>query len=120
MSIFRRIYRVAKSQLDLSKLSAEGQPAEPETDDLPVDEPSNFRTEESAAPVSPANRYYANLELEPGAEFSDIKAAYRRLLRLYHPDRHAHDPEQARTAEEISKRLNEAMNYFEKEREEGR
>jgi DnaJ-domain-containing protein 1 len=53
---------------------------------------------------------YRNLELEPGADFATVKQAYRRLMRTYHPDRYAHDPERQRIATEISAKLNASFN----------
>jgi DnaJ-domain-containing protein 1 len=58
--------------------------------------------------------YYAALELKPGTGFPEIKAAYKRLIKQYHPDRFHNDPARHQTALELSKRLNEAYNYFEK------
>lgn len=46
-------------------------------------------------------RYYANLELREGASLAEVKAAYRRLVRTYHPDRHAGDPAAARITMEL-------------------
>ncbi len=53
---------------------------------------------------------YRNLELPPGTDFATVKQAYRRLMRTYHPDRYAHDPERQRVATEISARLNASFN----------
>ena len=53
---------------------------------------------------------YRNLELEPGTDFATVKQAYRRLMRTYHPDRYAHDPERQRVATEISAKLNASFN----------
>lgn len=53
---------------------------------------------------------YRNLELEPGTDFATVKLAYRRLMRTYHPDRYANDPERQRVATEISARLNASFN----------
>ncbi len=53
---------------------------------------------------------YRNLELEPGADFETVKRAYRRLMRTYHPDRYADDPERQRVATEISAKLNASFN----------
>lgn len=33
------------------------------------------------------DKYYAKLGLAPGSDDSDIKSAYRRLAKIYHPDR---------------------------------
>lgn len=55
-------------------------------------------------------RYYLALGLEEGASFEDIKAAYRRLARQYHPDVNLGSKE----AEQIMKELNEAYDTLEK------
>jgi len=38
-----------------------------------------------------------------------VKKSYKRLLRQYHPDKHAHDPEKLKTATEITQRINVAF-----------
>ena len=53
-------------------------------------------------------RYYANLELSPGASVDEIRAAYRRMMRRYHPDKHHQDPERARAAHQLAHQLREA------------
>ena len=52
--------------------------------------------------------YYKELELEKGASESDIKKAFRRLARKYHPDANPDDP----TAEERFKRISEAYDVL--------
>jgi len=62
-----------------------------------------------ARSVSPeVQTWYANLELPLGASAAEVKAAYRRLMRRYHPDKHALDPDQAKVATEISQKLRTA------------
>jgi DnaJ-domain-containing protein 1 len=58
--------------------------------------------------------YYANLELEYGVGFDEIKKAYRRLLKKYHPDLFQNNPEKLEAARQVTKRINEAYNYFER------
>ena len=53
-------------------------------------------------------RFYANLELPLGASASEVKAAYRRLMRRYHPDKHHRDPERAEAANQLAQQLREA------------
>ena len=53
-------------------------------------------------------QYYANLELEPRASADDVRKAYRRLMRKYHPDRHQGDPERHRAATELTSELSRA------------
>lgn len=50
-------------------------------------------------------QYYANLELPPGADWPEVKSAYRRLMRKYHPDRHRDNPEEQRISTELSQKL---------------
>ena len=59
-------------------------------------------------------QYYAALELPYGASFEEIKAAYKRLIKQYHPDRFPNDPDKHKAAVELSQKLNLAYNYFEK------
>ena len=53
-------------------------------------------------------QYYANLELDPGASLADIKAAYRELMKRYHPDKHARDDAKHRAATELAQQLTTA------------
>jgi len=64
------------------------------------------RTPGPQSPSSTLIKDYRNLELEAGASLTEVKKAYKRLLSLYHPDRHADDPEKQRLATEITSRLN--------------
>ena len=62
--------------------------------------------------------YFANLELKPGATFNQIKDAYRRMQKDYHPDRHQLDPQKKEIANQIIKKINEAYKYFENKHKE--
>lgn len=119
MSIWSRLYRIARSQLrgaDENPRPERG--AKPENGVPPYSDTDAPRVDDDVN--SPAGMYYANLELEPGASFEEIRSAYRRLLRRYHPDKHQDDVDKARSAEAIAKQLNEAMAYFEHQHRGGR
>ena len=58
-------------------------------------------------------QYYANLELAQGSNFEQIKQQYRKLMKSYHPDRFADDPQKQQVAKTIAQQMNEAYNYFE-------
>ena len=49
---------------------------------------------------------YRLLELKPGASLREARAAYYKLLKFFHPDRHQHSPGLLRKATEETKKLN--------------
>ena len=53
---------------------------------------------------------FAELGLSPDASAAECKAAYKKLLKLHHPDRHAADSEATRKATEKPARINAAYN----------
>ncbi len=55
-------------------------------------------------------QYYANLELPFGADLDEVKHAYRRLMRQYHPDKHQSDPARRQLATQLSQKLTVAYN----------
>lgn len=59
-------------------------------------------------------RYYEILGLQPGVSETEVKQAYRKLAKQWHPDRFADDPQLKKKAEEKFKLINEA---YEKLRE---
>jgi len=54
--------------------------------------------------------WYKVLDLEVGAEMSAIKSSYRKLMRKYHPDMHAGNPQKQKAANELSMRVTAAYN----------
>ncbi len=55
-------------------------------------------------------RWYRTLEVSPEASMDETRSSYRRLLRKYHPDRYANDPEKLRAATEVARKITEAYN----------
>ena len=59
--------------------------------------------------MSELQRHLQTLELTPGAAWDDVTRAYRDLIKIWHPDRFAHDEQLRERAEAKSKQLNEAI-----------
>lgn len=57
---------------------------------------------------------YRVLGLQPGASRREVKQAYRRLAREHHPDFVQLDPDAARSAEAMMKRINTAYSVIER------
>ena len=56
---------------------------------------------------------YAQLEVPYGAPFDDVKKSFRRLMRKYHPDLHAGNPQKQKTATQLTMSLTQAYNELE-------
>ncbi len=73
-------------------------------------------TSSHARPPAPADKVakaYAALELKPGVDFAEVKAQYRKLMRKYHPDKHAGSPDKEKAAHELTQKLTEAYKTLE-------
>jgi len=62
--------------------------------------------------------WYKVLDLQVGADMVQIKSSYRQMMRKYHPDMHAGNPQKQKAATELSMRVTTAYNglvtHFEK------
>ena len=63
---------------------------------------------------------YANLELPLGASAAEVRAAYRRLMRRYHPDHHHGDDDREAAATELAQQLRGAHDRLIEHLEPGR
>ena len=78
----------------------------------------------SARPPRPGSteaqlvEWYRVLDLQVGADMAQIKTSYRQMMRKYHPDMHAGNPQKQKAATELSMRVTTAYNglvsHFEK------
>lgn len=77
---------------------------------------SSSSSSQSKPPPRPGSQaaqvaeWYRVLDLNEGAELSQIKTAYRQLMRKYHPDMHAGNPQRQKAATELSMRVTAAYN----------
>ncbi len=68
----------------------------------------------TSKPLSEEEKHYKTLELAYGADFEQIKSAYRTLVKLYHPDKFENDPEKKTYAQEVTRQINDSYFYFKK------
>ena len=54
--------------------------------------------------------WYRVLDLSVGADLGQIKTSYRQMMRKYHPDMHAGNPQKQKAATELSMRVTAAYN----------
>jgi DnaJ-domain-containing protein 1 len=55
---------------------------------------------------------YARLEVPFGSDLDTVRRSYRALMRRYHPDRHASDPEREKVATEIAQKLTDSYDLL--------
>jgi len=65
-------------------------------------------------------RDYANLEVPVNSDMAAIRKSYHRLIRQYHPDRFAANPEKFKDATEITQKINQSYQRLKRYRETGR
>ena len=109
--MIKRLYNVARASL-YSFILREKEGSAYDTEDR---EFVQNRSDTYDNNLDPLTSYYANLELQPGASRVQVKQAWRRLLKRYHPDLHSVDPEKRKIATELTGHLNEAYHIWDKE-----
>ncbi|HEV2863516.1 MAG TPA: DnaJ domain-containing protein [Pyrinomonadaceae bacterium] len=58
--------------------------------------------------IKESDRYYELLGVAPGTDGDELKAAYRDMAKVWHPDRFSHDARLQQKAQEKLKEINEA------------
>ncbi len=80
--------------------------------------PGSARPPRAGSTEAKAAEWFRVLDLQPGADAAQIKSSYRQLMRKYHPDMHAGNPQKQKAATELSMRVTTAYNslvdYLEK------
>jgi DnaJ-domain-containing protein 1 len=82
----------------------------------PYTSTSSTSSSSSARPPRPGTadaqlaEWYRILDLSAGADLAQVKSSYRQLMRKYHPDMHAGNPQKQKAATELSMRVTAAYN----------
>jgi DnaJ-domain-containing protein 1 len=71
---------------------------------------SGSRSSRSGSQEAQLAEWYRVLDVTPGVDLAQIKTAYRQLMRKYHPDMHAGNPQRQKAANELSMRVTTAYN----------
>ena len=116
MSLLKRIKNIIRSNINFTNsantwgyehYSEQNNNSYQDNDDLSFDSAQTQKNDIE-------KEYYGNLEIPYGSGFEDIKKAYRKLLKKYHPDKFQNDEKKLKIAQEVVKKLNTAYEYFEK------
>ena len=108
MSLFKRIENIIKSNINHKE--DEVQIDINSYEDVYYSDSDKIPNEENAL----EKKYYKILGLEYGVNFDSIKKAYKKLLKKYHPDLFQSKPEKLKSAQEVTRQINEAYTYFER------
>ena len=113
MEIFRRLYNVAR--IHLSELPSDGgeQAGAGSGNGSRWNEPDADWGKHTEAEDPELASYYANLEIPYGSDLDTARAAWRRLMKKYHPDLHGADPEKRELANGLSAQLTHAYRELE-------
>ena len=106
MNLFSRVRNIIKSNINFKNYTETFDDSE--YDNVLYDDTKEVLKDDRE------EKYYAILELEYGVGFKEIKAAYKRLLKKYHPDLYYNNPDKAIKAKKITEKINEAYTYFER------
>lgn len=123
MSLAQRLFNIARAELNsaqtriVDKISSLSSGYKDKTGVNSGSDEEKFSPQDAHnnAHQEKLRQYYANLELPDGADWPQVKSAYRRLMRKYHPDRHRDNPEQQRISTELTQKLRVAYEALRKE-----
>jgi DnaJ-domain-containing protein 1 len=106
MDVFERLYHILQANL------ATG--ARPAFEEQVPGYQAGSRQRETPVEVDPRLAgYYANLEIPYGADLAEARRAWKRLLKHYHPDLYASDPDKRRLASQLTTELTVAFQEIE-------
>jgi DnaJ-domain-containing protein 1 len=106
MEIIRRLFQVVRANTTAATVDRDDQPSGGAEYDK-YSRPSDYQRPRPNDDPRLAS-YYANLELKYGASRDEVRVAWKRLMKTYHPDLHAADPEKRRIANELTAELTNA------------
>ncbi|MBI3892504.1 MAG: J domain-containing protein [Candidatus Wallbacteria bacterium] len=133
MGIIDRAKRILKSQINakLDDLHYRGGPDDPLSEDgATMDDEAWFYAAKArqaghdrqqsenhqrrdAGTTADLGRAYANLDCPSGSDLKTVRAAWKRLMKKYHPDKFANEPKKRESATKLTALLNESYQKLE-------
>lgn len=71
--------------------------------------PGSGQRTPASGPPEVLRKDFANLDIPFGSSLEKARAAHRKLMVSYHPDRHASNPDKQKIATEITQRVNNSF-----------
>ena len=102
--IFRRIFELTRAHVGSGSDT-------PPVGDIPYADASANASSESVPDPDEDDElagYYANLEIPYGSDLPTVRAAWKRMMKTYHPDLHGDDPQKRQVAGELTAELTRA------------
>lgn len=120
------MHNLTKRLLDILRSKLQGSSSQPNAQDHAPDPSEGFagfdeektqgRSQSSFHPPNDERKRHLNaLELTSFESMQQVKSAYQRLSRTYHPDRFVGDEEKLKIATEVQAQINAAYQYFQNE-----
>lgn len=109
----RTHYKEKSDHKETSGRQQESKQYNEQTEEEYEEEYEDEEYEEQETSESPLKKYYDVLEISENASPDEIKKAYKRLVRQWHPDTHK-SSERKQMAEKEMKKINEAYDMLEK------
>lgn len=111
MELVSRIFNLIKVHINFSTLRLEN-----EMGDFSGTKENKRpkQSTETACNNDKLSQYYANLEIPYGSDIQKAKKAWKQMMKQYHPDLHAKDPEKQQNATILAQELTNAYNGIKK------
>lgn len=97
--------------LELTRAHIGSRPGTPPVTDIPYDDTSAGASDASVPDAQIDDElagYYANLEIPYGSDLPTVRAAWKRMMKTYHPDLHGDDSNKRQVAGELTAELTRA------------
>jgi DnaJ-domain-containing protein 1 len=107
MELVSRIFNLIKVHINFSALERE---SEMEDFSYTEEEKRQNPKTETDGNDEKLRQYYANLEIPYGSDILTVKKAWKKMMKQYHPDLHAKDPEKQQNATILTQELTHAYN----------